>query len=352
MTPELKPMPELLPCPFCPDGGRPEVNDQGTDCAVVCDACLTCGPFFENSFHFNTPQHDARKKEMVIDAIKAWNTRPPQDAGLPDEDSEIKWQAAAFILAERFLDQGSYDWNPNMWLGMMTEGLRTRTGVEQTEGGDAPGKNCATEPTGVNAENVNDGSGGLISVKDRLPPYDEELRVIAHTADHDFGGEQYFDVKALDLYPAPHPENQHYGEYKTEVAEATTHWMYRPGEHPQATLRSQEITGWVDEYDIPPLCHNVDFGTYKNAVLVQAPNGKLITIDICMIPEIKWLWDHGIETIESCCGHAKLPGYVAVSEESREKMTALGYVSHRDSPHCYEKKSKATPQPAASEREE
>jgi hypothetical protein len=92
---------------------------------------------------------------------------------------------------------------------------------------------------------------------------------------------------------------------------------------------------------VPPLCHNVDFGTYKNTVPVQSPWGKIVTIDICMIPEVKWLWDQEIETVESCCGHNRQPGYIAVKEEYRNKMQELGYQPYPAAPHCYLSKSAA-----------
>lgn len=92
--------------------------------------------------------------------------------------------------------------------------------------------------------------------------------------------------------------------------------------------------------DVPALCHNVDFGTYKNAVAVKAPWGKFVTLDICIIPEVKWLWDKGIKTINSCCGHGdKNLAYVAVGDEHRDQMDELGYLPHPEAPHCYVSKT-------------
>jgi len=97
---------------------------------------------------------------------------------------------------------------------------------------------------------------------------------------------------------------------------------------------------------IPPLCHQVDFGTYKNSVGLMAPWGDLITVDICMIPEIKWLWNKGIRTIECCCGHGKEPPYIAVTDGNRQIMEELGYTPDPRSPSCYLAKSKGdTPTP-------
>jgi hypothetical protein len=96
---------------------------------------------------------------------------------------------------------------------------------------------------------------------------------------------------------------------------------------------------------VPPLCHAVDFGTYENAVQIITPQGNKATIDICMIPEIKWLWDQGVQTIECCCGHGKLPGYVAVTDDSRPIMDRLGYIPDQKAPHCYLTKIAAPQQP-------
>ena len=57
---------------------------------------------------------------------------------------------------------------------------------------------------------------------DRLPAFDESLRVLIHTANHDFNGEQFFDVKATDLYEGPD------GEVASEVCAVATHWSARP----------------------------------------------------------------------------------------------------------------------------
>lgn len=98
--------------------------------------------------------------------------------------------------------------------------------------------------------------------------------------------------------------------------------------------------------DIPPLCHQVDFGTYKNSVGLMAPWGELVTVDICMIPEIKWLWNKGIKTIECCCGHGNELPYIAVTEGNRQTMEELGYTPDPRSPSCYLAKSKSdTPTP-------
>lgn len=61
-----------------------------------------------------------------------------------------------------------------------------------------------------------------VRVTDRLPEFDETLRVLVHTAEHDFNGEQFFDVRATDLYDGPDDEP------KNEICAVVTHWAERP----------------------------------------------------------------------------------------------------------------------------
>lgn len=61
-----------------------------------------------------------------------------------------------------------------------------------------------------------------VKLTDRLPVFDDNLRVLIHTAEHDFNGEQFFDVRATDLYDGPD------GEPKNEVCAVATHWTERP----------------------------------------------------------------------------------------------------------------------------
>ncbi|WNG69306.1 DUF551 domain-containing protein [Cupriavidus gilardii] len=70
------------------------------------------------------------------------------------------------------------------------------------------------------------GAQGLAwtSVNDRLPPLGTGERVLIYTEGADFAGEQFFDIKADDLYPTPDGEQ----DARTEVAAAATHWMPLP----------------------------------------------------------------------------------------------------------------------------
>ena len=72
-------------------------------------------------------------------------------------------------------------------------------------------------------------------------------------------------------------------------------------------------------------CNNVDFGTYENQVVMRHPSGKLVGIDTCIATEIGWLWHKGVNTLNSCCGHKKLPATVIVHPDDYDKMDELGY---------------------------
>jgi len=81
-------------------------------------------------------------------------------------------------------------------------------------------------------------------------------------------------------------------------------------------------------------CRNVDIGSYENQVTVLYPFStkrypdrftKKVGIDKCILPEILYLWSKGIKTTESCCGHNKRAGYIAVEEVYAPLMKVLGY---------------------------
>jgi hypothetical protein len=74
------------------------------------------------------------------------------------------------------------------------------------------------------------------------------------------------------------------------------------------------------------LCNNIDFGSYANQVSMRNPfTEKWVCIDVCLATEIGWLWINGINTIESCCGHGKNSGYIAVEYKDYIRVTGLEY---------------------------
>lgn len=78
--------------------------------------------------------------------------------------------------------------------------------------------------------------------------------------------------------------------------------------------------------DLP--CAGIPFGSYKHHVSMRCPwNERWVCIDACLATEIAWLWLRDVRTIESCCGHGKLAGYIAVEEGCVEEMRRLGYLN-------------------------
>ncbi|HJV75401.1 MAG TPA: DUF551 domain-containing protein [Noviherbaspirillum sp.] len=63
-----------------------------------------------------------------------------------------------------------------------------------------------------------------ISVKDRLPPFGECLRVLIYTEGSEFAGEQFFDVNADSLNECFYEQP----EDMPEVCQHATHWMPLP----------------------------------------------------------------------------------------------------------------------------
>lgn len=73
-------------------------------------------------------------------------------------------------------------------------------------------------------------------------------------------------------------------------------------------------------------CKNVKIGGYDVTIPIVNPfTGKVVDIDICILSEINHLWWLGIETIESCCGHNKKTGYIAVYPTDIKRMLFYGY---------------------------
>lgn len=80
------------------------------------------------------------------------------------------------------------------------------------------------------------------------------------------------------------------------------------------------------------------FGRYETCITELFPFGtdrypipytKPVDIDSCIHPEIMDLWSKGIQTIESCCGHNRVPAYIWVIDEHRQSMIDFGYTEIR-----------------------
>lgn len=73
-------------------------------------------------------------------------------------------------------------------------------------------------------------------------------------------------------------------------------------------------------------CHsyNGDTGTVKEILLTSPDGEKTVAIDACIAPVIKKLWDNGIWTIGSCCGHNGKFGFPSiVLSESVDNYTKI-----------------------------
>ncbi|MFA6974022.1 MAG: hypothetical protein WC238_04785 [Parcubacteria group bacterium] len=78
-------------------------------------------------------------------------------------------------------------------------------------------------------------------------------------------------------------------------------------------------------------CIDINLGTYKAAIPMWFDLRKrVVDIDVCLALEIKNLWWMGIYTIESCCGHNKVDGYIAVDDSCIIHMLDLGYQEYQD----------------------
>ena len=73
---------------------------------------------------------------------------------------------------------------------------------------------------------------------------------------------------------------------------------------------------------IPDYCETPDCTTP-----IEFPDGsQSLCADYCISPELKQLWQHGIRTYCSCCGHGNdEKAYVLVDAADEAAMTALGY---------------------------
>ena len=60
------------------------------------------------------------------------------------------------------------------------------------------------------------------------------------------------------------------------------------------------------------------------------PSGQIVWCDSCLVPEIMSLWEQGVVTIASCCGHKTTIPVISVSQPQVQLMMDLGYVALPD----------------------
>jgi len=73
-------------------------------------------------------------------------------------------------------------------------------------------------------------------------------------------------------------------------------------------------------------CKNIGFGTYDNATAILLETDKCLYIDNCILNELQDLWELGVVTFASCCGHNKINGSIIVSPQNITQMKLLGYI--------------------------
>ena len=65
-------------------------------------------------------------------------------------------------------------------------------------------------------------------------------------------------------------------------------------------------------------------GTYDCAVIVICGEYRF-DADKCLRTEILKLWQEGVKTVASCCGHRQVLPIISVQDESVPLMEAMGY---------------------------
>lgn len=134
----------------------------------------------------------------------------------------------------------------------------------------------------------------------------------------------------------------------------------RQREHAEGTSKADAPDGAVSaqssarcSHQPPSLrchCRNVAMGSHEMSVAVPTPeflrgtfgcktNKDVVSIDLCIVPEILWLWSKGVITHGSCCGHGKQAATICVDDSSIATMHELGYQLYPDHPHVFYSRS-------------
>jgi len=91
------------------------------------------------------------------------------------------------------------------------------------------------------------------------------------------------------------------------------------------TPQTKECYAQMVTVEIPP-----HMEAYKNARLKEGLS-SLVSIDPCIYDEIKDLWNKGVITHGSCCGHNKFESMVNVQDDQSDLMLSMGYeLNHPD----------------------
>jgi hypothetical protein len=64
------------------------------------------------------------------------------------------------------------------------------------------------------------------------------------------------------------------------------------------------------------------WGTYKEVKLL---NGSIKHIDFCIADLIQIMNNNGIETINSCCGHGKIPASILIKDFKTKQIFEINF---------------------------
>lgn len=84
----------------------------------------------------------------------------------------------------------------------------------------------------------------------------------------------------------------------------------------------------IPVFELPDKCNGCCELNGKSSICIYSVclNVDKDTIDRCILPELEELWDNGIETMCSCCGHGEPEmAWIVVGDKYYQHMIDLGY---------------------------
>lgn len=87
------------------------------------------------------------------------------------------------------------------------------------------------------------------------------------------------------------------------------------------------IQFYAEDATITHTCAKECAACQADAVLPDSKGMCSILIDRCVLADVLSLWELGVKTVCSCCGHSgnEHGAFVAVDHKDSERMKALGY---------------------------
>lgn len=69
--------------------------------------------------------------------------------------------------------------------------------------------------------------------------------------------------------------------------------------------------------------YNWEIGEVPERILGYPFTGNTVCIDACIAHVLEHLWENGIETLGSCCGHGKDSPSIVLSQDNAERVRRL-----------------------------